>query len=168
MHLSVKYYDCTDKASAFTYTPFGAACWWTKPLPNTLQADIGPVVVPTCDPACQCYNFPTTGNIRVQFNRVSDCDWQSGTIVWVCSAFDYPLTLFVNTFEKIYQDDPNVSPIGNVFSFSGDPSPTGSCSYNPETGKTTGTISGVATIPPQGCSCDGCLLTYTLYFDESL
>jgi len=167
--MSVKLLDCKNSAPAYTYTPFYLACWANKAIPATLQADIGPVVIPSCPPdTCSCYNFPTTGNVRVQFTRTSDCDWQSGTVVWQCSAFTYPLTLFVNPFGKIYQDNYNIPVIGNVFSFSGDPSPTGSCSYNPATGKTTGTISGVATIPPQGCSCAGCLLTYTLYFDESL
>jgi hypothetical protein len=164
--MSTKYLDCTDKASGYTYTPWGFACWWNKKLPNVLKAKIGPVVVPTCDPACLCYNFPLTGSIDVTFERVNPCDWQSGVIVWVCSAFDYPLTLFVNTYEKIFQDDTTINPISSVFSFSGDPTPTGSCSYDTTTGKTSGTISGVATIPPQGCSCAGCELSYILYFDE--
>lgn len=163
-----KTYDCTNSAPDFNYTPFGLACWWNKSIPNVLKAKIGPVVIPTCDPACQCYNFPTSGSIDVTFERASNCDWESGVIVWQCSAFDYPLTLFVNTYEKIYQDDPDINPIGNVFSFSGDPNPSGSCSWDAETGQTTGTISGVAEIPPQGCSCDGCLVSYILYFDESL
>jgi hypothetical protein len=166
--MTTKLIDCNDDPVKEIYTPWGAACWWLKPLPATLQADIGPVVVPTCDPLCLCYDFPTTGSVRVQFNRVTKCDWESGVMVWQCSAFDYPLTLFINTFEKIYQNNPNISPISNVFSFSGDPNPTGSCNYNFTTGKTSGTISGVATIPPQGCSCAGCLLSYVVYFDETL
>lgn len=158
------FYDCADKAAGFTYTPWNFACFNGKALPNVLYADIGPVVVPTCDPACLCYNFPLTGSIRTTFNRPTPCDWQSGVIVWVCSAFDYPLTLFVNTYEKIFQENASIPVISTVFSFSGDPTPDGSCSYNEETGETTGSISGVAIIPPQGCSCAGCEVAYTLYF----
>lgn len=162
--MSIKTYDCANSAPAYNYTPWGFACFWNKPLPDSFIADIGPATNNTCDPACRCYSFPLTSVVRTSFTRTSACDWQSGVLVWQCSEFDYPLTLFVNTYEKIFQDDPDINPISNVFSFSGDPNPTGSCSWNPTTGETTGTISGVAAIESQGCSCGPCLIPYTLYF----
>ena len=160
----INQYDCRDAAAGFTYTPWNFACWDGKQLPTSLFADIGPAVNNTCDPACQCYDFPLAGTVRTTFNRTNPCDWQSGVIVWVCSAFDYPLTLFVNTYQKIFQENASIPVISTVFSFSGDPTPNGSCSYNQATGETTGQISGTALIPSQGCSCGGCLVSYTVYF----
>ena len=162
--MPINNFDCADKAAGFTYTPWNFACFNGKQLPNVLYADIGPATNNPCDPACQCYAFPLTSVVRTTFNRTNPCDWQSGVIVWVTSSFGYPLTLFVNTYQKIFQEYASIPDISTVFSFSGDPTPSGSCSYNEETGETTGQISGVALIPSQGCSCGGCLVPYTVYF----
>ncbi len=168
--MSIKIYDCSNSAPAYNYTPWGYACWWHKPLPVSLKANIGPVTIPTDCGVCtaECYNFPTVAT-DITLTRVNPCDWQSGVLVWYNSNYETGLTLFVNTYQKIFQDDPDISPITNVFSFSGCPNPTGTCNYNFETGKTSGTISGVAQFEPQGCTCiTPCLLPFTVYFDEAL
>lgn len=159
-------FDCKDAAAGFNFTPWNFACYDGKSLPNVLYADIGPATNNACDPACQCYSFPLTSIVRTTFNRTNPCDWQGGVIVWSCSSFGFPLTLFVNTYQKIFQENASIPVISTVFSFSGDPTPTGSCSFDPTTGITTGQISGVASIESQGCSCGPCLVPYTLYFGD--
>lgn len=162
--------DCRNSAPGYTYRPFYLACWANKCIPTTLKGKCGPVTIPNDCGACTatCYGFPTV-ETDITFTRINTCDWQTGVIVWVCDAFELPLTLFVNTYEKIYQDNPNQNPAGAVFSISGVASPTGSCSYNFTTGQTTGQISGVGLFEPQGCSCaSDCQLPITVYFDESL
>ena len=166
--MSVKEINCQNNAPAYNYTPFGAACWWNKPLPRSLKCDIGPVTIPGAPcVGCSCYGFPSEVT-RITLN-FEPCSWLSGVMVWQNGNYETGLTMFVNPFAKIYQEDPDINPIANVFSFSGCPNPTGSCDYNPITGETTGTMSGVAEFEPQGCSCGtACLLPFTVYFNELL
>lgn len=167
--MAVKVLDCTNSAPAYNYTPFGFACYWNRPLPQTIKADIGPVTIPGAPcVGCSCYGFPSVVT-RISLSRVTACDWQGGTIVWSNNNYQTGLTLFVNTYEKIFQNNPNINPASNVWSFSGCPSPTGSCSFDFITGQTSGTLTGIAEFEPQGCACaQSCQLPFTVYFDPNV
>jgi hypothetical protein len=163
--MPIKTFDCRDEAAAYDFQSYGFACWYTKPLPATLKGLVGPVTRP-CD--CQCYDFPDVPT-EVSFTRSSDCQWSSNLWSWVCSAFDQPIVLFVTPWQNILQENPGINPITNVFQLGQAINVTGSCSYNSETGKTTGQISGTVQFEPD-CVCPGqaCQVSVTIFFDESL
>lgn len=155
--------DCKSSAQGQEYKPFGYACWWHKNLPSTLKLRIGPVSNP--DPSTfNCYNFPTEV-VETSMSRVNPCDWQNGVIVWVNSSYQLPLTFFVATFDKIFLSNPNLINIGTVFQFSGSPTPTGSCTYDEQSGITRLTASGIAEFE-NPFSPQPCRLPYTVYYES--
>lgn len=163
--MPVNTYDCKDDATAFTFESYGFACWYTKPLPASLKGKAGPVIKP-CD--CQCYSLPTT-EIDITLTRASDCQWSSDIWSWVANVGGQPLVLFVTPWEKILQENPDINPITNVFAIGQAINVTGSCSYDPETGLTSGSISGIVQYEAD-CFCPGqaCQLPVTIYFNEQL
>ena len=67
-------------------------------------------------------------------------------------------------YQNIFQEDPDTDPIGSVWRFSGDPTPEGSCDFNPITGETTGIMRGIASFEPEGGCSNPCRLPYIIYF----
>jgi hypothetical protein len=161
-----KTFDCRDEATAYTFQPYGWACWYTKSLPATLKGKAGPVIIPC--PECNCYDLPRT-EVDITLERASDCQWSADLWSWVCSAFQQPIVLFVTPWEKILQSNPDINPITNVFQLGQAINVTGSCSYDPETGLTTGEISGIVQYESD-CFCPGqaCQLPVKIFFNEQL
>lgn len=164
--MSIKTFDCRDEATAYDFQSYGFACWYTKPLPATLKGKAGPVIIPC--PECNCYTLPRT-EIDITLTRDSDCQWSSNLWSWVANVGGQPVVLFVTPWQNILQENPGINPITNVFQLGQAINVTGSCSYNSETGLTTGQISGTVQYEPD-CFCPGqpCQLPVTIFFNEQL
>jgi hypothetical protein len=159
-----KNYDCRNSAPFYDFTPFGLACYWTKPLPNSIKACIGPTS--KSDPSANCYNLPTTPTLTTLY-RVNSCDWLSGAIVWVTDAFGYPITLYITPWQKLYQDSQIINPIGSVFGISGcGNSINGNCTFDEASNQTTGTASCTMNLPAAG-SVNSCFVNITVFWDEN-
>jgi len=61
----------------------------------------------------------------------------------------------------IFQDNPNLTNISDVFGFTGDPNPSGSCSYDFNTNVTTFNMSGTGQATSAGCTCN---IPYSISF----
>jgi hypothetical protein len=160
--MTTKLIDCNDDPVKEVFTPFYAACFGLSEIPNSLRGLVGPVTRPC---SCPCYDFPDTPT-EVSFVRSTQCDWSSaGNINWVCSAFDQPIVLFVAPWQDFYQNNANINPITAVFQLGQARNVTGSCSWNAETGQTTGQISGIVQFEPD-CACPGqaCEVAVTIFF----
>ena len=158
----VDYLDGRDNGPSFVYSKTNYACFGHNRLPTSIgPITVGPVS--KSDPSIGCYKFPVGGTQTISVSRVSFCDWQTGNFAWVSDAFEYPITIYAFT-NKVFQENPNLNNVNDVFHFSGDGDAqnTGSCSYDPVTGAVTLTMTGIAEFEGQGGGV--CYLPYTVNY----
>jgi len=156
--------DCRNSGPSFPPTSASLACFGKGRIPKNIGGKVKLVGKPA-DPQYTCYGFPES-ETEVSFTRFDDVDWTSGTFLWTNGSFETTLRFFIFTPDMI-RSNPNIPNLPDAYHFENsiDADNTGSCSYDPATGKTTLNLSGTSIFGAQGSSTEKCTLSFEVKYE---
>jgi len=160
--------DCRNSGPSYPPTSAFLACFGRGRIPKNISGKVQLTGKPS-DPRYTCFGLPEA-ETDVSFTRLADSgtsvDWNTGVFIWTNSSFETPLRMFI-FFKDMIRSNPNLPDITDAYHFenSSDEDNSGSCSYDPTTGKTTFTLSGNSIFGAQGSSTERCTLSFKIEYE---